>query len=45
MKGKPMTTKNAVMAPVKVMMLAKTMQEEMVITFYDKEAERGLLPL
>lgn len=44
MKGKPMTTENAVMALVEVMMLAKTMQEKMVITFYDKEAEHGLLP-
>jgi len=38
-----MATKNAVMAPQKLMMLAKTVQEKMVITFYDKEAECGLL--
>lgn len=39
-----MATKKAVMALVKLMTLAKTMQEKTVIKFHGRETEHGFLP-
>lgn len=39
-----MAAKNAVTALVKLVTLAKTVQEKIMIMFYKKEAEHGFLP-